>query len=388
MVDAQSTVTEAKPAAVAQNAFGLKLIAELTTELRRKNVFVSPSSVYMALGMVELGSAGKTRTAIRNTLHVPTDFSEDRMHASVAALSRSLRSHDGVQLSIANALWSDRKTPLSPDFVSRSRDLYEAEAHSLDFLSPDAADIINNWVKQQTRGRIDSIVSRPIVARSKAILTNAVYFKGKWQKRFDKELTRDGAFHLVDGGQQQLPFMRHPVLEDAYRSGDGYEGVVLPYASDIPNRTADMDLCVLLPSPGRSPEEILARLPLVEFLNANQPVELDLRLPRFTLNFDASVSNALQRMGMGIAFQFGAADFTPLGSPQFVIGDVLHKTRLEVDEEGTVAAAVTAITAPMGMPAPRKLQKKILTIDRPFAVLLCDRRTGAILFAGVVYRPV
>jgi len=93
-------------------------------------------------------------------------------------------------------------------------------------------------------------------------------------------------------------------------------------------------------------------------------------------------------MGMGIAFQFGAADFTPLGSPQFVIGDVLHKTRLEVDEEGTVAAAVTAITAPMGMPAPRKLQKKILTIDRPFAVLLCDRRTGAILFAGVVYRPV
>ena len=387
MVDLQATTGEARIAAGAQNAFGRKLIAELTGERRQQNVFVSPSSVFMALGMAEIGAVGATRAAIRQTLEVPADVSEEKLHSSVSALSRSLRSHPGLELSIANALWADRRTPLAAGFVSRCRDLYEAEANSLDFLSPGAADIINDWVKRQTLNKIDGIVTRRVVAGSKAILTNAIYFKGKWRKPFARELTLDTPFHLADGRQKQVPFMRHPAILDAYRSGDGYEGVVLPYSSGDPDRPADMDFCVLLPTRGRSPEEILAGLLLVPFLNANQPVELDLRLPRFTLNFDASVKNALEKLGMGIAFQFGAADFTPLGSPQFVIGDVIHRTRLEVDEEGTVAAAVTAITAPMGMAAPRKLERKVLIVDRPFAVLLCDRRTGAILFAGVVYEP-
>jgi serpin B len=366
----------------AQNAFGLKLLADLTgTAYHHKNVFVSPSSVFLALGMAELGAAGATRGEIRRALQVPADLSEEKLHASISAMSHSLRLSEGVELSIANALWADHQTPLAADFVAHCRELYEAEAHTLDFLSPDAADVINTWVKRATRNKIDGIVSRQAVAASKAILTNAVYFKGKWQLPFEKELTREGPFHLVSGGTKQVPFMRHPVIGDAYRSGDGYEGVALPYG------VSGMELCVVLPAPGKAPEDILAMLQVAPFLNAYQPVELDLRLPRFSISFDASVKDALQRMGMRSAFRYGAAEFKPLGSPQFFIGDVLHRTRLEVDEEGTVAAAVTAIAMPTGAAAPRKMQKKVLIVDRPFALLLCDRRTGAILFAGVIYEP-
>jgi len=110
-----------------------------------------------------------------------------------------------------------------------------------------------------------------------------------------------------------------------------------------------------------------------------------LRLPRFTLDFSASLKMALAQMGMSVAFDYGAADFSALGSREFFVGDVLHKTRLEVDEEGTVAAAATAILAPMGMPRP--LARKIMTVDRPFALLLCDRQTSAVVFAGLVYDP-
>ena len=279
-------------------------------------------------------------------------------------------------------LWADEKTPLVADFVARCRELYEAEARTLDFHSPGAADTINDWVRRKTSNKIDGIVSQRSVAASQAILTNAIYFKGKWREPFEKSLTQDGPFHLVDGQQKQVPFMRHPTIENAYRSGDGYEGAVLPYSS------ADMSLCILLPAPGKTPLELLGTIRPAELLDGYQPVELDLRVPRFKLNFDVSVKPALRQMGMAMAFEYGVANFTPLGSPHFFIGDVLHRTLLEVDEEGTVAAAVTAITAPMGMRMPRKLEKKVLILDRPFALLLGDRLTGAILFAGVVYEPI
>jgi len=146
-------------------------------------------------------------------------------------------------------------------------------------------------------------------------------------------------------------------------------------------------LYAILPKPGHSPEEALAEVKLDQLRLPSESNELDLRLPRFTLDFGpASLKPTLTRMGMGAAFE-GLGGFRPMGSPQFFVSDVVHRTRLEVDEEGTVAAAATAIAlAPTAAP-PKKVLQKTLVFDRPFALLLCDLQTGAILFAGVVYEP-
>lgn len=380
MQDVQALVNKAKIAAEAQNAFGLKLLAQVAAEQRQGNVFLSPSSVFLALLMTENGAAGNTRAAMRRALEVPAGLSEDALHDSAAALSRALSSHHDVELLIANALWSDPTMPLAAAFVQRCRDLYGADATTLDFLKPGAAEVINNWVRRKTRQKISGIVSPQIVAASKAILTNAVYFQGRWRNPFSKQATREGVFHLANGGQKKVPMMRQAGLHGAYRSGEGFEAAVLPYG------TSGMALCAILPALGTSPEAALAKIPLETLMHGYQPFELDVRLPRFSLDFSRSLKEPLGRLGMGIAFQFPGAEFAPIGSPLFYIGDVLHRTRLEVDEEGTVAAAATAIAMPAAAPA-EKVETKTLVFDRPFALLLCDTSAAVILFAGVVYEP-
>jgi serpin B len=386
MDDAQELAAQAHAAVAAQNAFGLTLLSRVAAERRHENVFVSPSSVFLALSMAALGAAGRTHAAICQTLQLLAHADDDAWRASAAALSRSLRlPRAGIDLAIASALWSDRTAPLAADCVARCRALYDAEAVTLDFRDPRAADEINHWVRRATRDRIDGIVSARTLAASKAILTNAVYCKGLWRHTFAEDLTRDAPFHLANGTRRRVPMMRQPTLLHAYRDGPGYQAAVLPYGPAAPRPA--MALCAILPAPGVDPEEALTRLPLAAVLDDEQPVQCDLRLPELSLDFDGSLKRALARMGMAIAFEYPHADFAPMGSPSFYIGDVLHRTRLEVDEEGTVAAAVTAIIAPTGLAHPPTPVRKTLVFDRPFALLLCDRWTGAIVFAGVVYDP-
>lgn len=367
--------------AKSQNAFGMKLLSKEAASHPHQNVFLSPLSIYLALAMAENGAAADTRTAMRHTLEVPPQLTEDEIGKSVQALSKDLRSQTGMEISIANALWSDPSLPLSPAFVERCRNFFDATATSLDFSnSVPAAEEINAWVKKNTGGKIDSIVTPGIVAASKAILTNAIYFKAAWEHKFPKSGTSDAPFHLTDGKQKTVPMMRNASLEYAYRSGDGFEGAELSY------RGSQVAMFAILPARGTSPEQALGKVSIDSLIHSNNSSELDLRLPRFTLDYSASLKDPLTSMGMGIAFRHPGADFIPLGSPLFFIGDVLHKTRLEVDEEGTVAAAATA-TVMVGAAMRRPQEKKVLVFDRPFGVLLCDTTTGTILFAGVIYDP-
>lgn len=335
----------------AADRFGGQLVAELAAEKPGQNIFVSPTSVAIALGMAELGAQGESREAIEKLIGLSP--------GKLAELSRALNGRKGVELSIASAVWADLRVKLSPVFVSQAR--------RLNFQDAAAADIINDWVKQQTRGKIDGIVNPRQVAASQLILTNAVYFKGKWKVPFDKALTAPGSFHLASGGDKQVPFMHALSLSGAYRSGAGFEAAILPY-------NGDMELWVLLPDRGTRPETVLAKSPV---LDAGHGIDLELKLPKFTMSFDASLKQALAKLGMGPAFH---------PKDDFFIGDVLHRTRLEIDEVGTVAAAVTAILAPTGI-APRPPDKKRLIVDRPFALILYDRRTASTVFAGIVYDP-
>ncbi len=384
---ADANTQKAQITATAQTAFGQRLLSTLSQQDPQRNVFISPTSVFLALGMLESGAAGATRAALRKTLAIPQDVNEPALLGSAQALSKMLQHRNGAEISIANALWSDRSMKLGPEFVARALEFYDANAQTLDFHSPDAARAINDWVKQQTKGKIAEIVSERAVASANAILTNAVYFKGDWRYPFGKDLTANAPFHLVGATTVEKPFMRRDRLRNVYRSGDSYEAAVLPYGQLGRDASAggDLVLCVILPAQGKDAAEVTAEIDVKKLLDAANSAELDLRLPKFTLDYGSSLKTVLEKMGMAIAFQSGKADFAPLGSREFFVSDVLHKTRLEVDETGTTAAAATAVIGALAMARPP--ERKVMIVDRPFGLLLCDRQSAAVLFAGAIYAP-
>jgi len=368
-------------AGFSMQSFGLTLLQQESALTLKQNVFISPLSIFLALAMTENGAAGDTKAAMRKVLGLPTDASEEAINESAAALLKSLRSHGEAELAIANALWIDVKSTIAPNFVQVCQQTYDAAARTLDLNQPSSATVINEWVSEKTRGKIPSIVTPDGIVGLPTILTNAVYFKGKFCIPFPKGATRPKAFYLADGRERVVPMMRIVGLSGSYRSGKRFEAAVLRY------RDSRIALYMLLPARGTSPEQILTEESVHEMLLAKESFELDLSMPRFTVAFSSDLRESLTRLGMGIAFQYPGADFSSLGAPPFFIGGMLHKTRLEVDEEGTVAAAATAMSVALSSLGPQRIIRKILVFDRPFAVLLRDVMTGAIIFVGVVYEP-
>jgi len=362
---------DVKTASAAMNEFGLKLISNLSASQPHKNVFISPMSVFIALAMTEKGATGKTLTAIRQTLAVPHNVTEEQLHVSTAAVLKALGSSDG--LSLANALWSDQR--LAPAFTAECRQFYRAEATTLDLSKTDvSAKQINDWVNKNTGGKIRSILEPENLRDSKVVLTNAIYFHGTWTKPFPRNVTGESIFHLADGREKDVPMMYQPELPGGYRKGDGFEAVALDY------RSSHIRFYAILPALGTSPEQALARVSVQELEAA--PGELvEFSLPRFSLDFSHALNDSLKAMGMVAAFT-SSHDFRAMGAGDLFISAVLHRAVLEVDEEGTTASGTTAAVLTRGPP-----KGHLLSFNRPFAVLLCDTQTGAILFAGVVYDP-
>lgn len=378
---ADSWISAEDGVAQSLHAFGLTLLQQEVSQTPKQNVFISPLSVFLALAMTETGAGGETKAAMRRALALPADVSQEEVNESTVGLMRKLRGSRGAELTIANALWVDVRAMIAPEFARVCQEVYDAAVRALDLNEPSAAMAINQWVAEKTRGKIPRIVTPEATADLAAVITNAVYFKGKFCDPFEKEATQSKPFHLASGGEKLVPMMWQGGLNGAYRFGKRFEAAVLRYAG------CAIELYMLLPTKGVGPEEILTEESLADLFVEQEPVELDLSMPRFTIDCTSQLKEPLTRMGMGIAFQYPGADFTPLGSPLFFIGEVIHKTRLEVDEEGTVAAAATAVLMDTASAYWRISKKKPLVFDRPFAVLLRDARSRADLFAGVVYDP-
>jgi serine protease inhibitor len=362
-------------------SFGLALLQQVSALTLNQNVFISPLSIFLALAMTENGAAGETKAAMRRVLALPIDASEESVNESAAKLLKSLKSQGEAELAIANALWVDVRSTVAPDFVRLCQKIYDATAQTLDFSQPLSATTVNDWVSEKTKGKIPDLVTPNGMKGLAAILTNAVYFKGKFCIPFPKNATQPKTFYLADGHEKMVPMMRIVGLSGSYRSGKKFEAAVLGY------KDSGIALYMLLPAIGTSPGQILTEETVREILFARESCELNLSMPRFTLDFSAALRKSLTRMGMGIAFQYPGADFSALGSPLFFLGDVIHKTRLEVVEEGTVAAAATAVMMDLESPMLRRVETKTLVFNRPFAILLRDAVTGTMLFVGVVYEP-
>jgi serine protease inhibitor len=368
---------------VVNSHFAFKLFAELTKSNIEQNVFISPTSVALALAMAYNGARGETARAIARTLELG-EIGLDALNRSNAALIEALRALDPhIALAIANSLWAQQGITFAPDFLSRNQELYSAEIATLDFGDAGAAATINDWVKRNTSGKIEKIIDQ-IDRAAVLFLLNAIYFKGSWAKPFDPRRSREMPFTLSGGRQKLLPMMAQTGKFDYYAI-QGFQAISLPYGA------GRASMYIFLPeqrSSLRAFRRELSHKSWDAWLRHFRQAEGTIVLPRFKLTYEASLNDALKALGMGIAFDRRRADFSAMiagGKPGANIDEVKHKTFVEVNEEGTEAAAVTSIGMILTTMAPQRNFSMI--VDRPFFCAIRDNQTGALLFMGAIVDP-
>lgn len=365
--------------------FAFELLREVSAEAQDfENIFISPLSVSLALAMILNGAEGETLEAMRETMHLK-GLDMEEINASYKKLIADLLSVDPkVVMNIANSIWYRQNFHIQPPFISVNKSYYNADVKELDFDSPGAVDAINQWVADKTNNLIEEIIDG-ISNEAMLFLINAIYFKGKWRYAFDKNDTAPTAFTLSDGSVIQVPTMRQqPSL--AYYTNGLYEAAELPYGK------GNYSMVVLLPKEGISVNHVVEAMDRQEWLRMtsglNTPYFLDVRLPRFKFAFEQKLKPVLSQMGMGLAFTPFHADFSGINTDQeLFIEEIIHKAFVEVNEEGTEAAAVTAgemrRTSVGGPPVPTPFH-----VNRPFLFLIKEKYTNAVIFAGRIMAPV
>lgn len=377
----QAAKQTVNPKLVAANTrFGFKLFSEILKKDSGKNVFVSPTSVAIALSMTYNGASGETQQAMANALQLQ-GLSVPELNRANADLKALLENPDTkVQLTIANSLWARQGVSFKPDFLRRNQEFYRAEITELDFQSPSAAATINGWVKQNTRGKISQIVDK-LSPNDILFLINAIYFKGSWSREFDKGSTATKPFYLLDGSQKQHPLMSQRGNYRYYET-DQFQAVSLPYGNKR------FSMYVFLPKKSSNLSAFYKTLTAEtwqQWMNQFRSRAGSIEIPRFKLEYDTELKEALTALGMGVAFDRLRANFAGLSDERTKIDRVKHKTFVEVNEEGTEAAAATsvgivAVSAPVDEPFN-------LVVDRPFFCAIRDNQTGSVLFMGSIVNP-
>ncbi len=366
----------------ADNAFGLKLFHVLdSTAGPDDNLFLSPLSVAMALAMTYNGAAGATQGAMERTLEL-TGLSRDEINQAYRDLIDLLRDLDPVvEFAIANSIWYRDGITIEQPFLDDNRQYFDATIEALDFASPGAASTINAWVRDRTRGRIEEIVASPIPNDVILYLINAIYFNGNWTYQFDPDRTAPRPFMLADGREVTVPMMaQSEKIPVATAFVDGVRILDLSYGGGAFRFT------VALPETPVGIHDLAASLTEDQWsgwVNALDSTEIIVRLPKFSLEQEYALRSPLEALGMIPAFCDTGADFTRMyrGVPPACISRVKHKTFVEVDEEGTEAAAVTSVETVFDNAPP------VFAVDRPFLFALRERFSGTILFLGKVVDP-
>ncbi|MFH1520844.1 MAG: serpin family protein [Candidatus Micrarchaeota archaeon] len=365
----------------AHNELGFKMLHELTKKDSGKNVFISPTSISLALTMVYDGSVGSTKDGIANTLEFQ-NLSQDTIDNDSNYLIQSLSTRQNVELSVANSIWLNNDLQLNPDYKTNMEQYLDARVSTLDFNLPTSADTINSWVSDKTHNKITSIIDPPL-NNYKAILVNAVYFKGKWKKPFNVDATHDKNFTAGDGSVSSVPMMEQSG-EYNYLENDKFQAIELPYSDNL-------SMFVFLPKisilSNQKIEDFVQDIDSVKWGQWRSQFEQDggtILLPRFKTTYSTTLNEPLQNFGMGVAFS-DSADFSPMSSTPLKIDTVIHKTFVETNEEGTEAAAVTGVIMDGTTAAdPPSKPPFYMKVDHPFFFAIYDEQTGSILFMGTM----
>jgi serpin B len=366
--------------ATAHNEFAFDLLHQLNAnDGDDSNLVVSPLSVSVALSMVYNGASGATQKAMAKTLGFG-NRSLDEINRANASLLFNLQSTDPkIETRIANSLWAREGITFEKQFLERCRKYYNAQTTALDLSTSATMDAINSWVAEQTQGKIARMADSPYDPQTRLVLLDAVYFKGKWQDKFEKSKTRDGDFHLQSGGTRRVPMMNRDG-EYSYRQDKTFSAVALPYGA------GNMSLVVLLPNRDASLTAVLEELNARSWstlIAGMEPQQGHVALPRFKLEYGRSLNDVLSALGMDGAFS-GSSDFGAMTKQvSLFLSQVRHKAVIEVNEEGTEAAAVTEGLVAGAVPA-APFQ---FIVDHPFFAALRDNRSGSVLFFVVVRGP-
>jgi len=362
----------------ANTKFGFNLFNTLSKQQPNQNIFISPTSVALALSMTYNGVSGETKQEMTKVLEL-TGMTPQEINAANQALQNSLQKvYPNVQVLIANSLWAKQGFSLKPEFRQINQEYYKANLTELDFTIPQAPSIINNWVSQKTQGKIDQIV-KEISPDQVLFLINAIYFKGNWETPFDKSQTANKTFSLPDGSSKQHPMMSQEGIYGYYET-DKFQAVSLPYGEEgalamyifLPNSNSNLATFLQQLTPENWNQWMLN----LKFRREDGSIEI----PRFKMEYEVELNSTLIALGMTGIFDMSKADFSPMTDDNVAVDSVKHKTFVEVNEEGTEAAAVTSIDPSFGV----RFQ---MNVNRPFFCAIQDHTTGTILFMGTIVDP-
>jgi serpin B len=357
--------------------FGFDLMNQVVQAQPDANVFISPYSVSRALQMTVTGARGETKAEMQRVLKTE-GIPASSLRAASRDLHDQLATRTNVTLNLANRLWYQEGFHLKPSFAEVNRIFFQGELAGVDFGSPQAAKTINDWADTETHGKIKDVVQFPFPPLTRLVLANAIYFKGKWVTPFQKNGTRPCAFHLANGQTKQTPMMSQEG-KFAYEADPNFQAVKLRYEGGL-------QIELYLPATNSSPQALLADLATrwkhVE--TGFSQLEGGVMLPKFRIEYDVTLNQPLEALGMKSAFGT-KADFSGIAEEPLYISELKQKSYVDVNEEGTEAAAMTSEMMVMSA-GPRK--EFTIILDRPFFFMISDMNTGSILFMGVVNDPV
>ena len=369
--------------AAANNAFTCDLFKQLRTS--PGNIFFSPFSISTALAMTYAGARGETAQQMCNVLHLPGDQTTlPTVYAELLAELKVKEVDPPYQLHIANRLWGQTGFEFLTDFLQTTREFYGAELVELDFQRETEKSrlTINEWVAEQTAQKIQNLIpSGALDPNMRLVLTNAIYFHGKWAQQFPESGTRDEPFFLNVSDKTSVPMM-HQKDSFAHASFPELELLAIPYQDDV------LSMVILLPQKrdGLSNlEEMVDTENLKGWLAALRSHEVRVTLPKFKLTSQFRLARILSALGMSTAFTHKANFSGITTAGDIFIDDVIHKAFVDVHEEGTEAAAATGITMALTSAKPEKVVE--FRADHPFVFMIRDNRTGSILFFGRVTNP-
>jgi len=370
------SVTDVKPDFHdAQMQFAVKLFQETVSRNQAENTLVSPLSVMLALSMTANGADNQTKSQMEAVL----GDSIENLNQNLYSYVQKLPSSNKAKLSIANSIWvkDDGMTEIKPDFLQADADYYQADVYQEDF-SQQTCDNINAWVRKHTDNMIDSIIDG-INPDAFMYLINALAFDAKWREPYEESKVHDGrTFTNAEGIQKEVTMMTSS--ENSYLKSEQAVGFIKPYVEGY-------SFAALLPNENLNIDDYISSLDasgLSEILNNAQDTEVIASMPRFKSEFGTLLNDILQSMGMTDAFIQETADFSRMSNQTGAyIGNVIHKTYIEVDEHGTKAAAVTAVE--MDNEAIVEIfEPKLVTLDRPFVYMIIDNETQLPVFIGTV----
>ena len=370
----------------ANNQFAFDLYSEYKSE--KGNVFFSPYSISTALTMTYEGAMGKTAEEIQAVLRIPKD-DEIRRLESAKIYDQINKNDDDYKLSTANALWAQKDYIFLEEYINNVEKYYGGKTTNLDFIAETETSrvIINDWVEDQTNDKIKNLISKGALDdRTRLVLTNAIYFKGTWILQFDKKDTKDENFKTDLGQTIKVPMMK--LTGDSARFN--YAKVDKTQILELPYKGKDLSMLLILPEEDnlKKLERSISAKKLSQWRDILKKQRVDIYIPKFKFETKYFMVEALKEMGISDAFVFGVADFSRMdGTKDLYISDVIHQAFVEVNEEGTEAAAATAVVMTWGDVGGEKAITPVFRADHPFIFIIQQKETGNILFMGRVSDP-